>query len=319
MANTQIADVIVPAVFVPYMVKRTMELSAFFQSGVAAQSSALLPAVLMKGGDTINMPFWNEANDDDDVLSDSSPLTPSAITSGKDLAVIHFRGKAWSANDLAHQLAGDDPLSAIADHVSEYWARKMQKVMIASLNGAFSSASMSGNVLDVSAATDPTLNGKSILDAAQLLGDAKAQIAAIAMHSATETSLAKLDLIDAVRDSNGTFMFNAFMGRRVIIDDGLPVSGDTYTSYLFGAGAIGYSEGGVLKPVEFDRDILAGDDMIATRRAYIMHPLGVSWQGSATGASPTNTELAVGTNWNRVYESKSIRIIQVKHKLAAAA
>ena len=34
MAATVLADVIVPEVFTPYMIERTTELSAFFQSGI---------------------------------------------------------------------------------------------------------------------------------------------------------------------------------------------------------------------------------------------------------------------------------------------
>ena len=34
MAGTTLTDVIVPELFTPYVVKRTMELSALFQSGI---------------------------------------------------------------------------------------------------------------------------------------------------------------------------------------------------------------------------------------------------------------------------------------------
>ena len=36
---------------------------------------------------------------------------------------------------------------------------------------------------------------------------------------------------------------------------------------------------------------------------------------TVTGSSPTNAELATGGNWERVYESKNVRIVQFKHKL----
>lgn len=32
--------------------------------------------------------------------------------------------------------------------------------------------------------------------------------------------------------------------------------------------------------------------------------------------TPSNTELADGLNWTRVYEPKNIRIVQFKHKIA---
>lgn len=36
---------------------------------------------------------------------------------------------------------------------------------------------------------------------------------------------------------------------------------------------------------------------------------------SVAGSSPTNAELSTGGNWERVYESKNVRIVQFKHKL----
>ena len=52
----------------------------------------------------------------------------------------------------------------------------------------------------------------------------------------------KLDLIDFIPESEGKAQIKVFQGRRVIVDDTLPVragttSGLVYTSYLFGPGA----------------------------------------------------------------------------------
>ena len=105
------------------------------------------------------------------------------------------------------------------------------------------------------------------------------------------------------------------MQKRVIIDDGCPVSTDTYTTYLFGAGAIGLGNGETSVPTETDRDSLAGDDILINRKHYILHPRGVKWIGTPAGSSPTNAELAAGTNWERVYENKAIRIVKFVHKL----
>ena len=71
-----------------------------------------------------------------------------------------------------------------------------------------------------------------------------------------------------------------------------------------------------MNALETDRDILEGNDFLTTRRAFVLHPSGVSWVGSAAGATPTLVELETGTNWNRVFESKAIPIVQFKHKIA---
>ncbi|CAI3212891.1 putative phage coat protein (fragment) [Clostridium neonatale] len=105
------------------------------------------------------------------------------------------------------------------------------------------------------------------------------------------------------------------MEKRVIIDDSCPTSAGEYTTYLFGEGAIGLGNGGAPVPTETDRDSLAGDDILINRKHYILHPRGVKWIGSAAGSSPTNAELATGTNWSRVYEDKAIRMVKFVHKL----
>src|SRR5699024_3674039 len=106
------------------------------------------------------------------------------------------------------------------------------------------------------------------------------------------------------------------MGKRVIVDDGMPVNGDVFTSYIFGAGAFGLGNGGAPVPTETDRDSLAGEDILINRQHFILHPRGVKFtDSSVTGKSPTNAELENQANWNRVYENKNIRIVAFKHKI----
>ncbi|MFU0784503.1 MAG: Major capsid protein [Thermoanaerobacterium thermosaccharolyticum] len=315
MPTTRISDVIVPEVFNPYIVQRTMELSALYQSGIVSNNPEL-DALASSGGKTINMPYWEDLNGDDEVLSDDGALTPQKITAGQDVAVLLMRGKAWSANDLAKALSGDDPMKAIGDLTASYWARMMQKTLINLLNGVFGAANMSGKVLDISSLEGDAskINGSTFIDALQLMGDAKDRLTAVVMHSATEAQLRKNDLIETIPDSEGK-PIKYFQEKRVIIDDGCPVSDGVYTTYLFGEGAIGLGNGKPPVPTETDRDSLAGDDILINRKHYILHPRGVKWIGSPKGSSPTNAELATGTNWERVYEEKAIRIVKFVHKL----
>lgn len=318
MATTQIADIIVPAVFNPYVTQRTMELSALYQSGIVSNNSEL-DALALSGGKIINMPYFNDLTGNDEVLSDSGALTPEKITAGQDQAVLLMRGKAWSVNDLAKALSGTDPMKAIGDLVATYWARQMQKTLISLLGGVFASATMAGNTLDISALTGGAelINGSSFIDATQKLGDAKESLTAIGMHSAVVSYLAKQDLIDTIRDSQGNVVLKSYMGKTVIEDDGCPLNTGVYTSYLFGRGAVGLGNGKAPVPTETDRDSLAGNDILINRKHYILHPRGVKFTNSSVaGASPTNTELGTAANWSRVYENKAIRIVQFKHKIA---
>ena len=100
MATTQIKDVIVPEIFNPYVMNRSMELSALYQSGII-QNDPMFDKLASSAGRTINMPYWNDLTGEDEVLSDNEALTPGTIKAGQDVAVIMRRGKAWSTNDLA--------------------------------------------------------------------------------------------------------------------------------------------------------------------------------------------------------------------------
>ena len=315
---TKIADVIVPEVFNPYVVQKTAELSAFAQAGVIANDPAF-DALATAGGKLINMPFWSDLTGDDEVLSDSTPLTPGKISAGQDVATLLMRGRAWKANDLATALSGSDPMAAIGDLVAAYWARQEQKTLINTLKGVFLAASMAGNKSDISGAVDPAVaefTASTFIDAAYKLGDAESKLTAIAMHSATFASLRKQNLIDYVFDSDNK-PIATYMEKRVIVDDGMPVAGGVYSTYLFGAGAIAKGNGAAPVPTETDRDSLQGDDILINRQHFILHPRGVAFQAaSVAGSSATNAELATASNWVRAYENKNIRIVEFKHKLS---
>jgi hypothetical protein len=330
---TKIVDVIVPEVFLPYMEERTAELTNVINSGILVRD-AEWDAKATLAGKLQEMPFWQDLDGADEVLSDSGSLTVGKITTSKDVSRNHFRGKAWGANDLARHLAGDDPMRAIAELVAEYRSRRLQAQTISTLKGIFGAASMSDNLLDIHMASGtPTsanyLTGATFVDACQKMGDSKSKLVAVMMHSAVEAHLLKLDLIDYIPDSEGKSLISTFQGKRVIIDDGLPtetIDGRTvYSTFLFGAGALAYGVGSDNSPVEggigtwqleMSREALASESYLITRWKNIIHPRGVKWlESSVAGVSPTNAELENQANWQRVFESKNVRIVKVRHNI----
>ena len=323
VTKTIINDVIVPEVFNPYVIERTAKLSAFYQSGIIARTP-LLDILASSGGKLINMPFWEDLDGPDEVLSDTDALTVGKIEAAQDVAALLARGRAWSVNDLAKALSGDDPMAAIGDLVAAYWARRFQTILIKILDGIFGhdDTGMDANQHDISgsptAEDDDVISAKTAVDAIYKLGDNADKLTGFAMHSATVAKLAKDDLIEYIKPSEGAAEVPYFLGKRVVVDDSLPVNTGTgvYTTYIFGAGAFGWGEGGAPVPTEVARDALAGDDILVHRRHFILHPRGVAFLNeSVSGATPSNDELANYENWKRVYESKNVRIVQFKHKL----
>ena len=310
MATTRIQDVVVPDVFNPYFIERTSELARFYMGGIVSNDAAL-NALATSGGRILNMPFWNDLSGDDEILSDSSALTPARITAGQDKAVLHVRGKAWSVNDLATALSGDDPMGAVAELVSDYWARRYQAVAMASLAGVFADNANDGDDMTAGDGTG-AFDADLFIDGQATFGDAIGGLAGIAMHPVVYHGLKKTDNISFEKESMGALEVETYRGLRVIVDRNMPVDTGVYSTYLFGAGAIGMGNGAAPVPSETDRDSLAGDDILVTRTHFIMHPRGVAWQDdTVTGASPSNAELALAANWDRVYERENVRIARI--------
>ncbi len=333
MPGTTLQDVIVPELFNPYVINRTMELSALLQCGIIANNSEF-DALASQSAPTVNMPFFEDLTGESEQVIEGEDLTDNKISSNKDVAAIIRRAKMWSATDLSAALAGSDPMAAIATLVAQFWARDMQKELIAILNGIFGTVPAGGsgtppaktrlesNLLDISGKSGAAANwsGSAFIDAEQKLGDAKAQLTGICMHSATEAYLKKQNLIDTVQPSNDV-AFGTYQGKRVIVDDGCPVASGVYTTYLFGNGAVALGNGNPVGfvPTETDRAKRKGSgvDYLINRRTSILHPRGVAFTSASVAKTegPSRTELADPKNWNPVYESKQIRIVAFKHKL----
>ena len=336
MAKTAVADIIIPTEFERYAIERTAELSTFGQCGIIEMAPEF-DELASGGGRTVEMPFWKDLTATRQLLSDSASLTVNKITSDKDIARIHNDAQAWSVNDLAKWLSGDDPMQTIVDLVAAYWARIDEGLLVSSLKGIFAAASMAGNKLSIASETiagqssATRLNGATFVDATVKLGDRGDRLTAVALHSATEAALRKLDLIDFIPDSAGKAQIRTFQGRRVVVDDNLPVragttDGQVYTTYLFGPGAFAKGaaaldsaplEGGHgTEGVEMARSPLDSDTALINRRRYILHPRGVKFTSTTVaGDSPTNAELELAANWTRVFENKNVRIVAVDHNL----
>jgi hypothetical protein len=135
MAKTSISDVIVPSVFEKYVIERTATLSAFGASGIV-ESDPFFDALAAGGGNTVDMPFWQDVNPTRQILADNAPLSVNKIAASQDIARIQMDANAWSVNDLAKVLSGDDPMGALVELVGDYWIRVDQGLIVSSLKAS---------------------------------------------------------------------------------------------------------------------------------------------------------------------------------------
>lgn len=327
MADTRLADAVVPEIFAGYMAKDTRQVQAFYQTGVLRPDGDLATK-LGGGGRTFNVPFWKDLDDTESEVANDDPTdegTPGKVSASTDIARRQLRTRGWSTMRLVAELAGDDPMARISARVGAYWGRQLDDVAISSVRGVFADniANDSGDmVVDVSTddagtpTADNLFSAEAVMDAAQTMGDAKRDLKLIVMHSVVQTRLAKNDLITFRPDSEGKNWHEYFMDWRVHTSDRVPVITGTnqtmYHTYLFGADALGWAEVDPAVPVEVEPKPAIGNgmggDILWTRRQFVIHPYGIKWtDSSVAGEFPTNAELALAANWDRVYvERKQI-------------
>jgi hypothetical protein len=321
---TRLSNIIIPAIWEPQVIERSAQLSMLWTSGIV-QNVAELDGFVANGGNIINLPFWQDLTGRSELVSATGlQLSVNPIQAAQDAAAVFARGKAWGTNNLAAALSGGNPAGAIRELVAGFWARDMDTTALYMLKGVFASTEMAGNILDISAAAGDAarVNASSFIDATQRLGDAKSKITGIIMHSAVEAAFSKLPgQLDYVRISDAEPRVPFLQGKRVIVTDQLPTSGSgtdmIFDTYMFGEGAFGYAngEGSRVTKAATAVDELADEEYIINRRHFVLHPRGVRFIGTTTAAGPTDADLQLGASWQRVYESKNVRMVAFRHKI----
>ena len=292
--------------------------------------------------------------------------------------IAYGRAKAWGEYDFAADITGTN-FKAEAQEVKDYWDENRQGIVLSILKGIFS---MSGGVngqfvekhtYDISEAGSGsnTLSADAMNRAAQkALGDKKANLDIIFMHSVVSTNLEGLNLINFLKytDANGIerdLTIGTFNGRLVIVDDEVQelngydeatsattgalkvvssspsdgqikltdvqasdfypadvaandyvVPANKYVSYAFKRGFFEYEDLGVERPNEIVRDAYTkgGFTDLVTRIREIIVPYLISYKG--TGAvSPTNANLATGSNWELANDGAAENKVYVDGKL----
>lgn len=331
MASVRLSDIIDVQVFQDLPAVNSPEKTALFQSGIVV-NSPLLDNIATADGRTAELPFWNDLDQsvEPNYSSDdpASKATPQKVAQGEQKTRKAFMNQGWSATDLAMEVAmGANAMEHIRSRVDMYWTRRWQRRLVQSTLGVLNDnvANDSGDMVnDIAiedgnnAAASNLLSRSAFTAAAFTLGDAFENTGIVIMHSVVYKRAVDNDDIDFIRDSTGTLEIPTYMGKRVVVDDGAPTiagvtSGFKYVTILCGPGAFGYGNGAPQVPVEIWRDPQAGDgggeEQLWTRKTWIVHPFGFQFTDttlSGNAGSPTNADLALAVNWDRVVDRKNV-------------
>ena len=338
---TQIADLVQPEKFTAYLQQRTEVKSRLVQSG-ALTASPMLSNLLAGGGITFHVPSFRDLDDDADRVATETAHSdftggtdepdPFKIQTSDEIAVRLYRTGSWSSARLAAALAGEDPMAAIGDLVSDWWVRRLQDIWISTMIGVFADNAAAATGTDTHTVNDMTVDvsddaagsfslgvtnftTEAFIDATQTMGDSKTKLSLMMVHSAVGARMEKNDLIDFEKDSQGQ-RYGNFRGLLVIEDDRMPFTGSVYDTWIFGMGAtvLGTNPPPMATAVERKEGAGngAGQDVLWSRQQYSIHPVGHAYIGAASGGGPANTVLDNATSWSRVYpQRKQIHIARL--------
>lgn len=337
---TILSDVIFRDELRDYINVNTSERTAFFQSGILVQNSDMTQ-LLASPSNTFTIPWWVdldasiESNYSNDVYTDIA--VPLSVTSASMQARAAYLNEGWNCMNLVKNITKQDPLEFVAGRLTSYWQRVAQRRTIATTIGIYND-NVEANGGDMVVDAGGTISAASIIRAKATMGDYSGQLgglSVIAMHSAVQTELQILNLIDFTPLADQIPEFGRFQGMRVVVDDSMPVVGTgadaKYLSVIFGPGAIGYEEqqpegeDGLEYERAPDRGNGGGTETLWTRRNFVVHPLGFSFTSTTITGTPTTSrpisanwaDLALATNWERKFDRKQVPLAFVTSTVSA--
>ena len=198
MAETRIADVVVPEVLSDMVSAQISNYIDFVRLGIATKDYGNKD--ISEGGHFAKVPFYDQLTGADEVLTDSTSLTPGKITTDTDIGVVCHRGKAWASRDLAKILSGDDPQKEIAKQTASYWGKRFGTMLTQVLAGVFypSTGALASTHYSKTGADDTTavtITSSSVITAAAKLGDAMQDFDCIVVHSKVYADLLRERLV----------------------------------------------------------------------------------------------------------------------------
>ena len=248
------------------------------------------------------------------------------------------RMDSWTERSFSKNItSGVDFMDNVAAQIADYKMEVKQALLLSILKGVFAMNTEGGTVaanaakdfiekhtFDITEVEDGMVGAATLNTAMQkACGDNKAIFKLAIMHSVVATNLENMKLLKYLTytDKDGItrdLALASWNGRTVLIDDGMPVDGDAYTTYVLGEGAVILDDIGDSVPYEMSRDpkTNGGQDTLYVRDRYIIGVDGISFEKPASlTASASNSDLENGTNWNIINDGTTA----IPHKAIAIA
>lgn len=336
---TILSDVVFRDELRDYITVNSVERTAFFESGILTTNSDMT-TLLASPSNTFTVPWWVdldasiEPNYSNDVYTDIA--VPLSVHSASMQARAAYLNEGFNCMNLVKNITKQDPLEFVAGRMLSYWRKQAQRRAIATVVGIYND-NVAGNGGDMVIDAGGIISAAAVIRAKATMGDYTGQLgglSVIAMHSAVQTELQILNLIDFTPIADQIPEFGRFQGMRVVVDDGMPVIPGTpnkYVSVIFGPGALGFAEDtpagedGLEYDRSPDRGNGGGAETLWSRRDFVIHPLGYSFTSATITGTPTTTrpisanwsDLALATNWERKFARKQVPLAFITSTVSA--
>lgn len=323
MAQTTLANTIIPEVFANYVTNLSTKTNRLITSGILTPDPSL-GGQLLAPGDMINMPYINDIADASDAQAwtDTEDIAVDNLTTGEQWAFKFRQAKSFGWTDISQLVSGAPIQATAASRFGTYWNHQDQKLLLALLTGIFDNSKIATAKLYDGTTGSDTFGPKGFLAAISRMGDLQDQsFAKILVNSAVYSEMKAQQMLDTnIQPNQQVTPFGTYNGMTIVVDDDLPVYKDGSTvSYIIGNGAIGYSTAQPGNAVEVYREPQkqGGRESIINRRVVTMHVLGTSAAKAFKPAGQTATmdEIKKGTTWDSIVDPRNIRVVQYKAKV----
>lgn len=298
MAVTAIADIINPEVLGDQISAKFPDMLVIGASNITVTDGTF---PVGSPGTEFKVPFWKRMPALG-AISEGVAMTTQKITADAEFAVVQRAGQAYAVYDTASLVSMADPTGEISAQISRRVAEYLDNALVLMADKTPNATDISGTgggTIDVDALISGLIGGLGDNYAAMLSGGA------IIMHSKVYGDLLKLDAIqnqyqsgmDVVRSG----LVPTLLGMPVFVSDRVTTSTVSavtyYNTYVLGPQSLGLFFQRNVK-VEFDRDILLQEDIIATTVHFAPHLFGYDSKTDAVKAE----------------DNKSIHVVKIKSK-----
>lgn len=220
--------------------------NALLKSGVLRTRSDLKNRLADQvGGNYINIPITGRIGGNVINYDGNTNITATGLGTYLQSAIVLGRAKAWQEYDFTQEITGKNFMEEVAAQVSDYWDDIDQADLLAVLAGVFGVTTnnfQSDHTLDLTTnvnAADKYVGAASLNNAIQKAAGANKNIfTMVVMHSVVATNLENLKLLEYLKntDSEGIqrdLSLATWNGRRVLIDDDVPVTNTETTAGVY--------------------------------------------------------------------------------------